>query len=59
MTMTSQHSEIYDPILAEVRRCREEMAREANYDLHVLCERLRALERQYPERMAASTDTTR
>ena len=40
-----------DPVVAEVRRAGEEMAREADRDLHVLCERLREAERKHPERL--------
>lgn len=40
-----------DPIVDEVRRAGAEMAREANYDLHALCERLREAERRHPERV--------
>ena len=42
---------IEDPIVAEVREAGAEMAREADNDLHTLCERLRAAERQHPERL--------
>ena len=31
-----------DPIVAEVRAAREALLAEANFDLHTLCERLRA-----------------
>lgn len=44
---------IDDPIVAEVREAGAEMAREANNDLHTLCERLREAERQHPERLLA------
>lgn len=37
---------IKDPIIDEVRKAGEEIAREANYDLHVLCERLKKAERR-------------
>ncbi len=30
-----------DPIVAEVRKVREEFARKFNYDLHAMCEELR------------------
>ena len=30
-----------DPIVAEVRKAREEYARQFNYDLHAMCEDLR------------------
>ena len=40
-----------DPIVEEVRKAGAEMAREAGYDLHLLCERLREAERRHPERL--------
>ncbi len=40
-----------DPIVAEVRKAGQEMAYEADDDLHTLCERLRQAERQHPERL--------
>ena len=58
-TMTSQALKYDDPIVAEVRRAGDEMAREANYDLHTLCERLREAERKHPERLATSQPPTR
>jgi len=36
---------IYDPIIEEVRKAGEEIAKESGYDLHVLCERLRKSEK--------------
>ncbi|HNR31388.1 MAG TPA: hypothetical protein PKI11_10910 [Candidatus Hydrogenedentes bacterium] len=54
MTTHSQTPIVVDPIVAEVRKARDEMAREANYDLHTLCERLRAEEREHPERLVAT-----
>ena len=39
-----------DPIIAEVRRAGDEMARESGYDLHALCARLRKAERKQPAR---------
>ena len=51
MTTPSQTLSLDDPIVAEVRKAGDEMAREANYDLHTLCERLREAERQHPERL--------
>jgi len=42
-----------DPIMAEVRQARDAMARESDYDLHKLCERLRAVEATLPERIHA------
>ena len=50
-TTTSQSLEYEDPVVEEVRKAGEQMAREANYDLHALCERLRETERKYPERL--------
>jgi hypothetical protein len=34
-----------DPIVAEVRKAREEFARQFNYDLHAMCEELRREEK--------------
>ena len=59
MTTTSQILKYDDPIVAEVRKAGEEMAREANYDLHILCERLREAEREHPERLAVLPPPTR
>jgi hypothetical protein len=49
-----------DPIVAEIRRVREEHAAKFNYDLHAICEDLREQERQsgrkfvsYPPRRIA------
>lgn len=42
-----------DPIMTELREIREEMAREAGYDLHTFCERLREAEKQHPERLVS------
>lgn len=50
-TTTSQALSYDDPIVTEIRKAGDEMAREANYDLHTLCERLREAERQHPERL--------
>jgi len=33
-----------DPIVAEVRRARDELARRFNYDIHAICEDLRKRE---------------
>jgi len=41
---------IYDPIIEEVRKAGEEIAKESGYDLHVLCERLRKSEKRDPKR---------
>ena len=35
-----------DPIVEEVRKAGEELARQANYDLHTLCENLRKNEKK-------------
>ena len=35
-----------DPIVDEVRKAGEELARQANYDLHTFCENLRQKEKQ-------------
>lgn len=43
-----------DPVVAEVRKAGDEMAREANYDLHTLCERLREAERKHSERLVTA-----
>ena len=52
MKTTTSQTPIYDdPIVMEMREAGGEMAREANYDLHTLCERLREAERQHPERL--------
>jgi len=40
-----------------MRKAGDEMAREANYDLHTLCERLRDAERQHPERLLKTPAT--
>ena len=53
MMMNSQNQTYDDPIVAEIRRIRAELAHEANYDLHTICERAREAERQHPERMIA------
>ena len=50
MTPSQPHTSD-DPILSEIRKARDEMARDANYDIHALCERLREAERQHPERL--------
>lgn len=56
MNTTSPERTITDPILAEVRRLRDEMFRDANYDLDTLYERLRDIEREYPDRMIRAHD---
>ena len=45
------HSTFDDPIAAEVRKAGAGILREANYDIHAICERLREAERQHPERL--------
>ena len=40
-----------DPIVADVRRAGEELAAEANYDVHQFFENLRAAEKKYTERL--------
>ena len=37
--------------IEEIREVRAELAREAHYDLHRICERIRQEERQYPQRL--------
>ena len=51
MTTEVRNDRMGDPIVDEVRRAGAVMAREANYDLHTLCERLREAERRHPERV--------
>ena len=53
MTTPIQTSSFIDPIVEEIHKVRAEMAKEAGYDLHLICERLREAERQHPERMAS------
>ncbi len=36
-----------DPIVEEVRKAGEELARQANYDLHTFCENLRKNEKKH------------
>jgi hypothetical protein len=52
MTKSCRQKAFEDPVVAEVRKAGDEIAREANYDLHVLCDRLREAELQHPERLA-------
>jgi hypothetical protein len=59
MTMPSRHPNFDDPIVDEVRKAGDDMAREANYDLHTLCERLREAERQHPERLVTTAPPAR
>lgn len=51
MTKSCRRKVLDDPIVAVVRKEGEELAREANHDLHALCERLREAERHHPERL--------
>ena len=51
MKTTSQNQTYDDPIVAEIRQIRADLAREANYDLHTICERAREAERKHPERI--------
>ena len=50
MTTSSQTSSLEDPIVAEIRQIRADLAREAHYDMHVICECIREEERWKPER---------
>ena len=59
MTMPSRHPNFDDPIVDEVRKAGDDMACEANYDLHTLCERLREAERQHPERLVTTVPPAR
>ena len=40
-----------DPIVEEVRRAGDKIARECGYDLHRFCERLRQTEREFADRV--------
>lgn len=42
-----------DPIVEEVRRIRQDYARQFNYDLHALAADLRRHEQEHPERVVA------
>lgn len=42
----------YDPILKELHKAKDAVARKAGYDIHRLCEMLRAAEKLHPERLA-------
>lgn len=44
-----------DPILREVHRMKDESAREMDYDVHKIFQRMRANEKKHPERMAGLT----
>ena len=41
---------INDPIIEEVRKAGEDLAKESGYDLHVFCERLRKSEKRNQKR---------
>ncbi|MCX7014166.1 MAG: hypothetical protein NTW86_16720 [Candidatus Sumerlaeota bacterium] len=41
-----------DPIVEEVRRAGDRLARACGYDLHKLCERLRQTEREFADRVS-------
>ena len=43
-----------DPILREVHRMKDELAREVGYDVKKLFERLREAAKEHPERMVSS-----
>lgn len=42
-----------DPIVAEVRRVREEYAKRFDYDLHAIAADLRKREQEHPERLVS------
>jgi len=42
-----------DPIVEEVRRVRQEYARQLNYDLHAIAADLRKQEQEHPERLVS------
>ncbi len=44
-----------DPILREVHRMKDESAREMDYDIHKIFQRMRENEKKHPGRMAAIT----
>ena len=45
-----------DPILRQVHRMKDQFAREMEYDLSKMCERLREDAKQHPERMVNLED---
>ncbi len=47
-----------DPIVEEFRLAGAKLAKDAGYDLHTLCERLRAAECQHPERFEVPGERT-
>lgn len=42
-----------DPIVEEIRRYREEYAKQFNYDIRAMVEDLRKREQEHPERMVS------
>lgn len=42
-----------DPIIEEVRRVRQEYAKQFNYDLHAIAADLRKHEQEHPERLVS------
>lgn len=46
MKTKTKTEKIHDPIIEEVRKAGEQIAREAGYDLHVMCERLKKSEKR-------------
>ncbi len=55
MKTSSQTSSLDDPIVEEIHQIRAELAREAGYDLHTICERLREEERRRQARLASES----
>lgn len=53
MTTASRISSFDDPIVDEIRKVRAQLARDADYDLHAICERLREAEREDPKRVGS------
>lgn len=51
MTLTPNRGKT--PIVEEFRQAGATLAKDAGYDLHRLCERLRVAEREHPERFTA------
>ena len=45
---------IRDPVVEEVRKAGEEMAREANYDIHTYFENMRKSKQKYADRLVRS-----
>lgn len=46
----------HDPIVAEVRRIREQIAAECGYDLRRLAERHRRIEEEWPGRLVSKEE---